>query len=289
MNTGEASSNMEQRQSVYRYVSKYVEVFTCLFMHNYYSSKICNELLIQPTSATKNLIKDLQMVFKPMVGGFALAANSAKDYSNGVFKSSFDLNFEFKFSNPHFFSFTTLNPDPEVRYFLKDDLKPSIFFNSDFRSDSPSLERPGISGIINLTHSEEAPILPIMGLESGSFEPRNKVVYMKPRAIKPIYICYTNDVTLDNFEGLAIEIEGEFKGIVSFGPVEEIETRGGMKAYKFTAEDDFIMKDSWKGHFRLVRNNQLGSYRKILPNPKPQSIRFDSSTNSYISENYVKL
>lgn len=280
---------MEQNQSVYRYVSKYVEIFSCLFMHNYYSSKICNELVIQPTPATKNQIKDLQLVFKPIAGGFALAANSSKDYSNGVFKSSFDLNFEFKFSNPHFFSFTALNPDPEVRYFLKDDLKPSVFFTSDLRSDSPSLDRPGISGVLSLTHSQEAPILPIMGLESGSFEPRNKVVYMKPRAIKPVYICYTQDVSLAYFEGLTIEIEGEFKGIVSFGPPEEIETRGGMKAFKFTSKEVFIMKDSWKGHFRLVRNNQLGSYRKILPNPNPQSIRFDSPTNTYISENYVKL
>jgi hypothetical protein len=49
------------------------------------------------------------------------------------------------------------------------------------------------------------------------------------------------------------------------------------------------MKSLWKGYFRLERTNQLGVYRKTLPNPSPKSIKYDPAINDYVSENFVKL
>lgn len=280
---------MENQQITYRYINNYIEVFSCLFMHDYYSSRICNELVIQPTLATRALIKDYKLVFKSTVGGFSLAANTANDYSSRVFQESFDLNFEFKFTNPHFLSFTALNENPEARYFVEDDLRSSVFFGPDFQTDSPALDRPDVSGILNVKHVLIAPILPIESTDQRKFTPRSKVVFLTPRIIKPVYICYTNGTSLDQFEGLTIENEGSFKDLLSFGPPDKIETRSGLKALRFTSETSLPMKDSWSGYFRLERNNQLGSYRKILPNPSPRSIKYDLTNKTYISENYVKL
>jgi hypothetical protein len=280
---------MEKQQVTFKYINNYVEVFSCLFMHDYYSSRVCNELVIQPTLATRVLIKDYQLIFKPRVGGFYLAANTAKDYSSGVFKESFDLNFEFKFINPHFLAFTALNVDPEIRYFLEDDLKSAMFFGPEFQTDSPTLDRPDVSGILNVKHVLTAPLFPIDGVNSNSFNPRSKVVYLQPRQIIPVYICYSNGPNLDQFDGLRIENEGAFKELITFGPPDQIETRSGLKAFRFASENSLSMKDSWRGHFRLERDNQLGSYRKILPNPSPQSIKYDLTNNTFISENYVKL
>jgi len=278
---------MENQQVSYRYINNYIEVFSCLFFHDYYRSRICTELVIQPTLSTRSLIKDYQLVFKSTKGGFSLAANSAKDYSNGVFKKSFDLNFEFRFTNPHFFSFTSLNVDPEARYFLEDDLMPTMLFGPHFQTDSQALDRPNISGILSVKHLQDHPLLPVEGLEN--FSARNKAVSLQSRVIRPVYICYTGESNLDQFEGLSIQNEGAFREFDAFGPPEQIETRSGLKALRFYSQKSFPMQDSWAGYFRLERNNQLGTYSKILPNPSPKSIKYDSNNKSFISENYVKL
>jgi hypothetical protein len=280
---------MVNQQVTYRYINNYIEVFSCLFMHDYYRSRICNELTIQPTQASLTLIKDFQLVFKSTPGGFSLAANSAKDYSSGVFREPFDLNFEFRFTNPHFFSFTSLLEDPEARYYLEDDLLPSVLFDSHFQNISPALDRAGITGILSVKHLPSAPLLPLDGTQQGGFAPRSKAVYLQSREVQPVYICYTNGDNLSQFEGLAIQNEGAFRNLTSFGQPDQIKTRSGMKAFKFTFPTTLPMRDSWPGYFRLERNNQLGSYSKILPNPSPQNIKYDSINKTFISENYVKL
>jgi hypothetical protein len=68
-----------------------------------------------------------------------------------------------------------------------------------------------------------------------------------------------------------------------------VTTESGLIAYKFTANQIIPMKFLWKGYFRLERTNQLGVYRKTLPNPSPKSIKYDVMLNGYIAEMYVKL
>lgn len=280
---------MNQNQTTYRYINNYTEVFSCLFMHDFYSNRICNELVIRPTTATSILIKNYQLVFKPTFGGFALAANTAKDYSHHIFKDSFKLNFEFKFTNPYFYTFTELNLDPEARYFVEDDLRSSVLLIPEMQTGAPELDRTDISGILSVKHVLTSPILPLNGSNTDKFTSRTKIVYLKPRDIKLVYICYTTDNSLDQFQGLTIEVEGVFLGLISFRDPEIIETPSGMPAFKFVSETLFPIRASWKGIFRLERKNQLGYYRKSLPNPSPQSIKYDFKINSYISENYVKL
>jgi len=280
---------MNQNQVTYRYINNFIEVFSCIFMHDYYLNRICTELTIQPTQATRTLIKNYQLIFKPTSSGFSLAANTAKDYRNAVFKTPFDLNFEFRFTNPYFYSFTDLNLNPEARYFLEDDLRSSVLLAPEMQTETPELDRPGISGILSVKHITDYPILPFERAEYGKFIPRTKVVYIKPREIKLVYICYSTASDLENFEGLKIEIEGDFTGIIVFQEPERIKTASGLPALRFTSETLIPMKASWRGVFRLERKDQLGYYRKSLPNPSPQSIKYDLTNKTYISENYVKL
>ncbi len=280
---------MNQAQILYRYINSHTEVFSCLFKHEYYLNGVCNELEIIPTAATSALIKNYQLIFKPFSGGFALAANTARDYSSAVFKDSFTLNFEFRFLNPFFYSYTALNFDPEARYFLEDNFTSSVLFSPEMQTAAPELDNPGLSGILNVKHNPNYPILPIHASVEDSFIARSKVVYIKPREVKLIYICYTNDPNLDYFEGLTIGMEGVFKEMISFSAPEQIQTASGLHAVKFTSESFLSMKASWRGVFKLERRNQLGSYLKSLPNPSPKTIKYDITTKTYISENYVKL
>jgi len=280
---------MGEIRSTYRYLNSYLEVFSCFFVHGFYRNGICSELSVQPTASCKTMLRNHGLVFKPKNGGFSLAANSSKDYSNRVFRNPFHLNFEFKFTNPYFLSFTALNSDPEVRYFLKDDFTDVSLFDGSSETDIATLDRPDVSGIINIIHDESKPIIPIDGFEPEVYTPRKKVYHMKPRNINPVYICYTDESSFEYFRGLTIEIFGEFKDIVSFAPPVEVETYNGYKAYQFVSKTAIPMKDSWKGYFRLNRDSQLGSYGKILPNPIPKTIKYNLTNNSYISENYVKL
>jgi hypothetical protein len=280
---------MDNHQSSYRFVTKFTEVFSCVFLHGYYEGEICTDLSFQPTTQTKFLIKNYNLIFKLRPGGFVLAVNSDKDFSNIIYKDPFELEFEFKFTNPHFFSITVLLNNPEVRYLINDNLESSVQLGASEGVSDPEFEKPGLSGIMKVKHDPNYPILPFVGGSADPFVSRSKQVLLTNRWIKPVYICYGSEETLRQFEGLVIENEGEFKGKVEFDPPQLITTDSGLIGYKFVAKQEFPMKSIWKGFFKLSRTNQLGVYKKTLPNPSPQSIKFDPSVNSYISENLVKL
>ena len=280
---------MDNFQSSYRYVTKFTEVFSCVFLHGYYDSEICTDLSFQPSSRTKFLIKNYNLIFKPRPGGFVLADNSDKDFSNLIYKDPFELDFEFRFTNPHFFSFTVLLTNPEIRYLIDDNLESSVQLSALEGVADPELDKPGLSGIIKVKHDPNYPILPLVGGLAERFVPRRKQVFLTNRMIKLVYICYSSEETIRQFEGMTIENEGEFKGRVEFDSPQLITTDSGLTAYKFVAKQELPMKSTWKGFFKLSRTNQLGVYKKTLPNPSPQSIKFDPFVNSYISENFVKL
>jgi hypothetical protein len=266
-----------------------MEVFSCVFMHEFYEGKICSDLSFQPTQRTNLLIKNYGLVFKQKSGGFMLAANSSKDFSHQIFRDPFYLDFEFKFTNRHFHSFTVLVSDPEVRYFLDDDLETTVYLGAQHGTIDPELEKPGLSGIIRIKHGADFPILPISGENLSRFKPRSKQVILKNRSVRPVFVCYCSQEAVDHFRGMEIHNEGEFKDQVDFDPPQLMTTDSGLTAYKFIAKQEIPMKSFWKGYFRLERSNQLGTYRKTLPTPSPQSIKFDPMLNGYISESYVKL
>jgi hypothetical protein len=280
---------MEQHQSSYRFVTKYLEVFSCLFLHDYYQRGVCSDLVFKPTFQTSFLLKNYNLIFKTRTGGFALAANSDKDYSNLIFKDPFELDFEFKFTNKYFHSYTVLMSDPEVKYFLDDNFEVIVQLDARQGTMDPDLDKPGLSGMIRIRHVPDFPILPLSGVQGVPFLPRSKEVVFKNRLIRPVYLCYCSEDKVSDFQGLVIENEGEFKGLLDFGAPELVTTSSGLIAYKFVASQSIPMKFLWKGYFRLERTNQLGVYKKTLPNPIPQSIKYDAALNDYISENFVKL
>jgi hypothetical protein len=280
---------MNLPQNSYRYINKYIEIFSCVFSHDFYDSRICNEVTFLPTERTRFLIKNYSLVFKLKAGGFVLAANFDKDYSNPIYKDPFDLDFVFKFSNSYFHSFTDISIDPEIRYFFDDDFRSSVSIDPDSGVNDPELDKPGISGIIRIKHVAEHPLLPFKAGDANGFNSRKKEFIFKSRQIKPVYICYVSENNLDQFQGLLIESEGEFKDQIDFGPPVLTKTNSGLTAFKFVAKGEIPMKSSWKGFFKLKRYNQLGMYVKTLPNPNPKNIKFDPTQNAYLSENYVKL
>jgi hypothetical protein len=280
---------MEQFQNSYRLITKYLEVFSCVFLHDCYQSRVCNDLTFKPTPQTNFLLKNYNLIFKPRAGGFSLAANSERDFSNPIYKDPFVLDFEFKFTNVYFHSYTVLVSDPEVRYFLDDNLEATVYLDAKQGTTDPELDRPGMSGVIRIKHEADFPILPLLGAQGSRFKPRSKEVVFENRQIRLVYLCYCPEERVSDFQGLVIENEGEFKGVVEFGSPELVTTDSGITAYKFISNQSIPMKFLWNGYFRLERTNQLGVYRKTLPNPTPKSIKYDLMLNGYISESYVKL
>ena len=280
---------MSHHTTSYRYVNTYIEILSCVFRHDFYENNICNEVTFLPNERTKLILRNYNLIFKTTLGGFVLAANSDKDYSNSIFRDPFDLDFEFKFTNRYFHSFTSLTIDPEVRYFFNDDQKDQTTIGPELEIRDPEFEKPGVAGILRIKHLPDYPLLPIMSADSNPFQSRMKEFLFKSRPILPVYICYFPESNINQFQGLSIEGEGEFRDAVDFDPPVFTKTSSGLTAFKFVAKNEIPMRASWKGCFKLQRTNQLGMYKKTLPNPNPQNIKFSLTHNAFISENYVKL
>jgi hypothetical protein len=258
-------------------------------MHDYYKNRICNEITIKPTPSTVRIIRNYNLIFKRTLGGFSLAADAVKDFSHIVFKDSFEMDFEFKFTNVYFHSFTELSPDPETKYLI-DENEDFVVLNQSKANFNPSLNRAGLSGILRIRHSMDSPLLPLRSNTILEIEPKSKIVVLTPRMIKPVYLCYAPAEKFDRFAGLTVEKEGVFKELLSFGEPEQTVIEGlDIPAYKISAKNPIQMKSSWDGFIRLEKSDQFGFYKKILPNPSSRSLKLDLNTNSYISENYVKL
>jgi hypothetical protein len=281
---------MLEKNTTYRFVSNYSEVFTAVFVHDFYEEGICYEIELKPSSATFEKLKNYHLLFKKIPGGFVLLADGNFDYTSEVFKEEIFFDFEFNFSNRFMLNFSELNIEPETRYLIEDDFKEEVYLSQIHEIVNLSLDRPGLAGVFRIKHTLEYPIFPIKGFVETEFTPREKMVIIKSRAVRLVYLCYGSLEKFNQFQdSLEITSSGEFVEQIKFSDPEDIITEIGVDALKFTTTSPLKLKSNWNGSFKIEGRTLFGMYQKSLPNPHPSTIKFDPISNSFISENYVKL
>jgi len=281
---------MKTINATYRYSSSYLEVYSLVFLHEYYENRLCQEIKIEPTATTISYLKDNQLIFKPINGGFTIVANENVDYTPKVFHEHSTLDFEFKFTNKYFLLFSDLNIDPETKYYIEEINSEVVYLNQGYETTAPELDRPSLDGVIRLFHEEQNPILPIRGIGDEEFKARFQMVYIKPRPVRLVYYCYgSTDKILQFQDSLNIISTGEFLDQIHFDAPEMVTTSSGMSAWRFISHESIFLKASFNGQLKIESNTPFGVYNKTLPNPSPSTIKYDPKVNLYISENYVKL
>lgn len=104
------------------------KLFTLHYWHHYFSDRVCRDFSIEPTEATKDLMRNFRMVFKPVKDGVVVLYDKAKtDMLLRITNPTPEkLTFIVRHTNPRFINFTEIPFTPIETLFYFNNLKKNV-------------------------------------------------------------------------------------------------------------------------------------------------------------------
>jgi hypothetical protein len=272
----------------------YQVVFECRFLHDYFDDGRCRGIVVGPTPGTAARLPGMGLLFHRLADGFVLAADTGRDRSNPIHHRPEILEFSFRATDPQFLRYTEL-PYLAGQHLVFDNgpaadgaLHPGT--HVDASSLAPA-DTDGITGLLRVKHSPEAPFLPGPdGSATAPVTPR----YLRFAARNAIlrYVFHGKIPEGSRYEDYFIE-NFAMNGIIhTFTLPLSLTLRNGANAFRMDSREPVAMRQTWKAQGVLRRRKSAGmpfEYRRTLPLPRPDSLYFDQVSGRFVSETIVKL
>jgi hypothetical protein len=247
---------------------KYNKIFTLECLHGYYKDNICRDMILRPTAATENWIRQNGGVFKWVANNWYFLLPDTVDLMEiSRQESAAQLEFTCQSNDMHFINFTDF-PFNELGYYyftnensneLGNVLLPSVFKTSENSNNEIARINIDLSKFVGNKNSE-SPVF------TFSF---------RPRSIPWKYYI------LNNFGGgvKSLSLTGNDNGLFS-GPTE-VEIAAIGNAYLFdSGENKIPIKEM--GSIRLGLQGDLNGAENAviisdLPNAGPSSLQMDKT------------
>ena len=110
-----------------KYTSNYKKILTVEIMHDYFENGLCSSFEINPSSNTRNILKDYGIIFRKIINGFVLISNRDERFTGISFNGPIQLTFKLTNNDPLFFNYTDLNLEGGTIFFFKITIKQTFF------------------------------------------------------------------------------------------------------------------------------------------------------------------
>lgn len=274
--------------------TRYKRIASVFFFHEYYSNKVCRDLLIRPDLETQMKMQSFGMLMNRDNNGFILAMDMAKNFNHQIFSGLLELRFEFRIENPYFVNFTNI-PFKVNQYFVfeaNSEKKTGFLHSGKHVTDSCIREsrEDGMKGHVQLVlnFNDEW-----FGKEMETdLTPLEYVVNFDKRACHWQYLLRLKNGGKESAEALSIVPKNPLSEGYEFDKPEYINE--GMRAgiIKIKSKNPIPMEEKPSVLFGLNRSAQPGvqvPYFRILPNGSPRNLKYCKLNNQYITEIFVKL
>ncbi len=281
------------QQSI-RLNTKYRRIASVFFFHEYYSNKVCRDLLIRPDLDTQMKMQSFGILMNKDTNGFILAMDLSKNFNHKIFSGILELSFQFRIENPYFVNFTNIPFDVD-QYFVFEPMsnhKTGFLHSGKYVSQSCFREsnEDGLKGHIQLmlnTNDEW------FGKEMDSeITPFEYVVNFDKRACHWQYLLDLKNGGKESLESISIVPKNIHSAEIEFEAPEYINEGMRTGKIKIKSKNPIPLEEKPKVLFELKRITQSGvqvPYSRILPNGSPRNLRFCELNNQYITEIFVKL
>jgi len=270
------------------YVNNYSKILELSLYHEFF---VNNELVavdLIPDKGTSDLIKNYNLILRKKENTFILLKNNNSNLSSVVFAGPIKMSFILKFNDSLFLNKTDIPFQYNQKFVLKSSDSDENRLHPNTYVDESIIEPYHDNGLIGDVLFELNKNNEFFGFEDSesNVEPLKLYARFNSRIVKFRFNFYhtKNEKDFSNFfvyDENTNERYNDFSSRI---------LENGMKVQSFIMPEEVKMNESYNHKLFLKKEDEFNkSFNKFLPHPTPNNLKFDTGSNTFFLESFIKI
>ena len=269
-----------------KYTSNYKKILTVEIMHDYFENGLCSSFEINPSSNTRNILKDYGIIFRKIINGFVLISNRDERFTGISFNGPIQLTFKLTNNDPLFFNYTDLNLEGGTNFLFQNNNKTNLLHRKEHVDKTSMVSNNGfLSGEIKIELNSNNEFFGEGSSKKNLVEKKFNINF-KSRDIIIRYNLYSSKEDF-NYSNLFVTDD---ENTIKISSINKRNLSSGRQVFTISQKKQIKSSQIYKKSFFLKKQDKfLNTFSIQLPNPEPKNISFDKEIKKFIAEVFVSL
>ena len=269
-----------------KYTSNYKKILTVEIMHDYFENGLCSSFEINPSSNTRNILKDYGIIFRKIINGFVLISNRDERFTGISFNGPIQLTFKLTNNDPLFFNYTDLNLEGGTNFLFQNNNKTNLLHQKEYVDKTSMVNNNGfLSGEIKIELNSNNEFFGEGSSKKNLVEKKFNINF-KSRDIIIRYNLYSSKEDF-NYSNLFVTDD---ENTIKISSMNKRNLSSGRQVFTISQKKQIKSSQIYKKTFFLKKQDKfLNTFSIQLPNPEPKNISFDKEIKKFIAEVFVSL
>ena len=269
-----------------KYTSNYKKILTVEIMHDYFENGLCSSFEINPSSNTRNILKDYGIIFRKIINGFVLISNRDERFTGISFNGPIQLTFKLTNNDPLFFNYTDLNLEGGTNFLFQNNNKTNLLHQKEYVDKTSMVNNNGfLSGEIKIELNSNNEFFGEESSKKNLIEKKFNINF-KSRDIIIRYNLYSSKEDF-NYSNLFVTDD---ENTIKISSMNKRNLSSGRQVFTISQKKQTKSSQIYKKSFFLKKQDKfLNTFSIQLPNPEPKNISFDKEIKKFIAEVFVSL
>ena len=269
-----------------KYTSNYKKILTVEIMHDYFENGLCSSFEINPSSNTRNILKDYGIIFRKIINGFVLISNRDERFTGISFNGPIQLTFKLTNNDPLFFNYTDLNLEGGTNFLFQNNNKTNLLHQKGYVDKTSMVNNNGfLSGEIKIELNSNNEFFGEESSKKNLIEKKFNINF-KSRDIIIRYNLYSSKEDF-NYSNLFVTDD---ENTIKISSMNKRNLSSGRQVFTISQKKQIKSSQIYKKSFFLKKQDKfLNTFSIQLPNPEPKNMSFDKEIKKFIAEVFVSL
>ena len=269
-----------------KYTSNYKKILTVEIMHDYFENGLCSSFEINPSSNTRNILKDYGIIFRKIINGFVLISNRDERFTGISFNGPIQLTFKLTNNDPLFFNYTDLNLEGGTNFLFQNNNKTNLLHQKEYVDKTSMISNNGfLSGEIKIELNSNNEFFGEGSSKKNLVEKKFNINF-KSRDIIIRYNLYSSKEDF-NYSNLFVTDD---ENTIKISSMNKRNLSSGRQVFTISQKKQTKSSQIYKKSFFLKKQDKfLNTFSIQLPNPEPKNMSFDKEIKKFIAEVFVSL
>lgn len=269
-----------------KYTSNYKKILTVEIMHDYFENGLCSSFEINPSSNTRNILKDYGIIFRKIINGFVLISNRDERFTGISFNGPIQLTFKLTNNDPLFFNYTDLDLEGGTNFLFQNNNKTNLLHQKGYVDKTSMVNNNGfLSGEIKIELNSNNEFFGEESSKKNLIEKKFNINF-KSRDIIIRYNLYSSKEDF-NYSNLFVTDD---ENTIKISSMNKRNLSSGRQVFTISQKKQTKSSQIYKKSFFLKKQDKfLNTFSIQLPNPEPKNMSFDKEIKKFIAEVFVSL
>ena len=269
-----------------KYTSNYKKILTVEIMHDYFENGLCSSFEINPSSNTRNILKDYGIIFRKTINGFVLISNRDERFTSISFNGPIQLTFKLTNNDPLFFNYTDLNLEGGTNFLFQNNNKTNLLHQKEYVDKTSMVNNNGfLSGEIKIELNSNNQFFGEGSSKKNLVEKKFNINF-KSRDVIIRYNLYSSKEDF-NYSNLFVTDD---ENTIKISSMNKRNLSSGRQVFTISQKKQIKSSQIYKKSFFLKKQDKfLNTFSIQLPNPEPKNMSFDKEIKKFIAEVFVSL